>query len=1077
MAPPLLNVDVLAVACEFLTDVSDVLAMALTSSSLHPVALSWLLRMRPVYLNGSPAIRRFHLFLFADESTRAPHIRALHIDLRQPTPAQNQDEDGSLLVHILSSCKHLEHLTVAFHQFTLPIVAEPSFLHTVNAISSLQSFSVRSTSHDGISLLPSFRTPLRRLSIHTDNVTSSPRYPADLNEFLSPAVMPTLEMLELDRFAVDPLDAQVIGNHLMTPSFTMAPYAAVRSLSHLFPALDGTLNLDGLHLWASANKHDEIRAANQRVQDGDGGRAWRKLDRVVCGAPAFYVLALRCPIRLAMIHCGSVENYHFAAVALRENPVPRLKLTLYHEPGMFAGLFSAELAERLTHLTLCVLYSKNYEYSPPGQSQNATPQFQWDDVFATLVTAIRPLHRLTHLRVVIGASVYVHKEASWPRAPWGEYAHSFRGSRFDFGGTAATLARGLPSLQYVFITTGGFLTSWVVEEDDPEEEGRWKLYERWYVGHGWRVAAPGTGASEETGEGPGLVELHEDVAETIIRREELVLSERDERSRLNSNHHLHYHPTGDEIYLRSGPSVRRFHSFLRADARTRSPYVRAIHIDLRQPEEPQALADDLPLFLDILNTCKRIEHITLAFREVSRHVAEDVDPRIVQAITDTPCLRSFSIRSRHLNGSTDTLALLLHLSAPLSSLGILSQNEVHSFWYPAALERFLPRVARTLENLKIATFTVDPLVIQAGTHASSLLTASLTKYSAVRSLSVGSLEGQPLLEDLQHLFPALDSTLSLGTLDARCKKGTYDHIRAVNQRAQEPNGDGSPARPWTRLDRVVCSGRMLYVLGLRCPIRLAMLDFNDISEYRDAGYVYVHAAVALRENPVPRLKLTLGHDVASGALDEMLSPELALTLTHLTLCLLYSDSEFDREKEEDAASDPRDRWENVLDGLISAIRPLRNLTHLRVVLGVTGYVDEDTLGPLDEYAYSFRASTFDFEGTAAALARALPSLQNVFIATTGRFSIWEWQRPDLKIGGSFKPYERWYASRGWRVAMHGPGEGGVPEGERGKGIVELHEDVAETIVRKEELVLSERDEKRLKLNHGWHRSPPPLLRV
>ncbi|PIL30091.1 hypothetical protein GSI_07767 [Ganoderma sinense ZZ0214-1] len=346
--------------------------------------------MRPVYLNNGTSIRRFHVFLFADEPARAPHIRALHIDLRQPTPAQNHDEDCSLLVHILASCKHLEHLTIAFHQFTLPIVAEPSFLHTVNAISSLQSLSVRSTSYDGISLLPSFRIPLRSLSIDANNVTYSPRYPANLKEFLPHAVVLTLETLELDRFAVDSPDTQVIGNHLMPLTFTMAPYTAVRSLSvasfrgrplldhlqHLFPALEGTLDIGWLNFWTFENRHDDIRTTNQRIQDGDGGRAWRKLDRVVCEAPAFYVLALRCPIRLAMIYCGPVEHYHYVAVALRENPVPRLKLTLYHQPGMFAGLFSTELAGRLTHLTLCVLYSKNYEYSPPGQSKNATPQFR-----------------------------------------------------------------------------------------------------------------------------------------------------------------------------------------------------------------------------------------------------------------------------------------------------------------------------------------------------------------------------------------------------------------------------------------------------------------------------------------------------------------------------------------------------------------------------------------------------------------------------------------------------------------------------------------------------------------------------
>ncbi|KAI1789258.1 hypothetical protein LXA43DRAFT_1021944 [Ganoderma leucocontextum] len=84
MATLRLNVDVVAVVCEFLPDVSDVLSLALTCSSVHLVAVSWLLRMRPVYLISGPSIRRFHSFLVADAPTRAPHVRALHIDLRWP---------------------------------------------------------------------------------------------------------------------------------------------------------------------------------------------------------------------------------------------------------------------------------------------------------------------------------------------------------------------------------------------------------------------------------------------------------------------------------------------------------------------------------------------------------------------------------------------------------------------------------------------------------------------------------------------------------------------------------------------------------------------------------------------------------------------------------------------------------------------------------------------------------------------------------------------------------------------------------------------------------------------------------
>lgn len=59
-------------------------------------------------------------------------------------------------------------------------------------------------------------------------------------------------------------------------------------------------------------------------------------------------------------------------------------------------------------------------------------------------------------------------------------------------------------------------------------------------------------------------------------------------------------------------------------------------------------------------------------------------------------------------------------------------------------------------------------------------------------------------------------------------------------------------------------------------------------------------------------------------------------------------------------------------------------------------------------------------------------------------------------GGGWKPYERWYITRGWRVVNSGPGTNGAPEGER--NLVELHVDVSETIVRHEELVLSRSDE-------------------
>ena len=107
-----------------------------------------------------------------------------------------------------------------------------------------------------------------------------------------------------------------------------------------------------------------------------------------------------------------------------------------------------------------------------------------------------------------------------------------RGSVFDFAGTAALLAGAFPSVQCVFLSTSGYLAV----RADPPSPRFWTAYERWHVARAWRVAfAPlgGDGSVREGSEGgrePMLVELHDDVAETIIRNEDLSLSEVDKVS-------------------------------------------------------------------------------------------------------------------------------------------------------------------------------------------------------------------------------------------------------------------------------------------------------------------------------------------------------------------------------------------------------------------------------------------------------------------------------------------------------------------------------------------------------------------
>ena len=136
------------------------------------------------------------------------------------------------------------------------------------------------------------------------------------------------------------------------------------------------------------------------------------------------------------------------------------------------------------------------------------------------MSSVRPLHNLTHLRVVIHFRIrdsrldWSDDDVGSPVARAKAHLRASCGPTFNFEGTAATLAAPLPCLRYIFVATNGRLLNW------DKEAKLWKEYERWHLPHSWRVAGPKT--SE-----PGLVELHNEVAETIIRKEELVLSEAD----------------------------------------------------------------------------------------------------------------------------------------------------------------------------------------------------------------------------------------------------------------------------------------------------------------------------------------------------------------------------------------------------------------------------------------------------------------------------------------------------------------------------------------------------------------------
>lgn len=104
-----------------------------------------------------------------------------------------------------------------------------------------------------------------------------------------------------------------------------------------------------------------------------------------------YALALRFPIRLIMLDKGSTETSHYAAAALRENPVPRLKLTLACARGMFPGIFTPELGRPLSHLTLCLVYYSASDGSSRTWQADADDSIAlWDDLLVRILISHSP---------------------------------------------------------------------------------------------------------------------------------------------------------------------------------------------------------------------------------------------------------------------------------------------------------------------------------------------------------------------------------------------------------------------------------------------------------------------------------------------------------------------------------------------------------------------------------------------------------------------------------------------------------------------------------------------------------------
>ncbi|PIL28835.1 hypothetical protein GSI_08880 [Ganoderma sinense ZZ0214-1] len=235
---------------------------------------------------------------------------------------------------------------------------------------------------------------------------------------------------------------------------------------------------------------------------------------------SLFVLNLRCPV---------------LQESLRDHPPKRLKLQINGWCGSgdpeLRGLISPEAAATLTHLTLCATYLHYSSPDPPPLDYLAA---RWDDIWRDgLLPFVTPLHALTHFRLVFHLDGMEAAVPMWPitQDPLIEDLRpiSRARGRFDFAAVASKLADTLPSLRYCFLTNSAWVTAAKDVHSWPVVVEQWRESRARRVAHGLDVghttAESSAAAAVETRDtGRELAELHDDVAETILQAEALVLS-------------------------------------------------------------------------------------------------------------------------------------------------------------------------------------------------------------------------------------------------------------------------------------------------------------------------------------------------------------------------------------------------------------------------------------------------------------------------------------------------------------------------------------------------------------------------
>ncbi|PIL31141.1 hypothetical protein GSI_05837 [Ganoderma sinense ZZ0214-1] len=541
---PRLNFDVLRLICNDLAEVSDVLSFALTCSTLRKGALQRRLVMSSVVLSSPEAVERFHKFIFADQTSRAPYLYGLTFHPYADYAPDGDPRFQSCLIAILEVATRLEYLD-------FPTSIGDSVCSTVAKMTTLRELVVTSGSnaspHDqynpealGI-LLTALRSPLRHLLVadYEQGQISLDFLHSHLVHFA-----PTLEFLKF---------GDLSSNIFSFPVTT--PFAAVRSLHissvyqfsaygmdillRLFPNLDDTLFLKGFILRA-----EEYSGLRERNQEAQKEYTWPGLYRVTYNTPLAFTMALRCPIRCMDIYGLVPEEARYLTEVLRDNCPQQLLLPMalfsHNHLQIVDRLFPPEAADRLTHLVLFFEIDINRRRQPSGQSNS---NFSWDQFMDTFVHATKHLRRLTHLRVVLYYHVYAPTSEfeseskptpNQPNAPPEPHVDDEAFAQniahdADLYPAAIRLLHSLPALEYVLLTTCGvhrFGKPWTY----------WHSSRAWHVqevvaeSEDLRRDDPLDGAqTRDSTRSRSCVEISGEAAEAVVDEEELHLGQREEK--------------------------------------------------------------------------------------------------------------------------------------------------------------------------------------------------------------------------------------------------------------------------------------------------------------------------------------------------------------------------------------------------------------------------------------------------------------------------------------------------------------------------------------------------------------------